>query len=168
MAIILFVEMVFSPLTAILVHQLPWTLTHLGFLLLLTAFIVAIMTLPETLEQRRTGWNDAKGQPQVVDVSDDDTETNEDVDDPVIAPAPQVRSIRLIANTVVTRIKEARIASVSQDLILLVPTFFVVPLYSLLGEFLSHCVSKRFGWQVSHVCLLHSNRGPVEMIEMTC
>jgi hypothetical protein len=118
---------------------------------------VTIMTLPETLEQRRTGWDDSKGSPRLVDVSDDDEETGEEVDDPVIGPAPRVRTIRRVAHTVVTRVKEARIAIVSQDLILLVPTFFVVPLYSLLGEFLPHSVAKRFGWRDSTVCRIRSN-----------
>jgi hypothetical protein len=159
MAIILLVEMIFSPLTSLLVDKVTWLLVQVGFFLLLAAFIVAVMAMPETLEHRRTGWQDPKGTSRVVDVSDDDIDSAEDTDDPVPAPeppAPRVRSIRHVASAVVTRVKEARFATVSQDLILLVPTFFVVPLYSLLGEYLSECVHRRFGWSVSKVCRPYS------------
>lgn len=153
MAISLSVEMVSSPLTSLLVHQIPWTLVHMGFLFLLAALFLTMWILPETLEHRRTGWDDCKGFPQLATVSDEEEEEggSEEVDDPLIGPAPRLRTIRNVAQTVLKRVQEARIAIVSQDLILLVPTFFVVPLYSLLGEFLSECVARRFGWRVSNV-----------------
>jgi hypothetical protein len=155
MAISLFVEMISSPLTSLLVHQIPWTLVHMGFLLLLAALFLTMWILPETLKHRRTGWDDCKGFSQLATVSDEEEEEeeggNEEVDDPLVGPAPRLRTIRNVTKTVLRRVQEARIAIVSQDLILLVPTFFVVPLYSLLGEFLSECVARRFGWRVSNV-----------------